>query len=579
MFLPLIFDLIALLGSLAALIILLSGWRRIPGREVKLFIASLLVFNSLYVFLLVMEWSGITRELDPYEDVIGALIPMWWVFVFYAFILNGRTLDLQKSEKEYRLLADNSIDSIWILDLDLNFTYINQAVERMMGFKPEEWIGSNLSDHSDPENLEIMKDAAARMLQAVPDTSGVTFEADMVAKDGSVVPLEISGKVILDEDGNPISLQGVARDIRDRRKAEKELLRERDFTRQVIDSLPGLFYALAGEQLVIWNQEFSTISGYSPEELSKLKGTDFFEGDDRTLIAERMQQVYREGSAMAEAEFVTKDGRKIPFVFSGKRCDFDGIPHLVGMGVDISDRKQIERERENLITKLEVQNAELERFTYTVSHDLKSPLITINGFIGMLRDDLGKGCSETIEHDLSRISSAADKMGRLLKELLDLSRIGRLVNPPVEVPLEELVHKALELAHGQIERRGVQVKILPELPTIYCDRVRLLEVMQNLIDNAVKYMGDQSEPRIEIGSRQDDGETVCFVRDNGIGIDPSYAEKVFGLFEQLDQKAEGSGIGLAVVKRIVEVHGGRIWVESDGIGHGSTFCFTLADRQ
>ena len=116
---------------------------------------------------------------------------------------------------------------------------------------------------------------------------------------------------------------------------------------------------------------------------------------------------------------------------------------------------------------------------------------------------------------------------------------------------------------------------LPELPVVLGDRVRLTEVFQNLIANAVKYMGDQTNPRIEIGSRSDEAEVVCFVRDNGMGIDPRYHEKVFGLFERLDASNEGTGIGLALVKRIIEVHGGRVWVESEGRGQGSTFLFTL----
>ncbi|NQU20134.1 MAG: GHKL domain-containing protein, partial [Candidatus Nealsonbacteria bacterium] len=110
---------------------------------------------------------------------------------------------------------------------------------------------------------------------------------------------------------------------------------------------------------------------------------------------------------------------------------------------------------------------------------------------------------------------------------------------------------------------------------VFADRRRLLEVLQNLIDNAVKYMGDQPRPRIEIGSRRDGNETVCYVRDNGIGIDPRYGERIFGLFDQLDQSIDGTGIGLALARRIIEIHGGRIWVESDGLGHGSTFCFTV----
>jgi signal transduction histidine kinase len=243
---------------------------------------------------------------------------------------------------------------------------------------------------------------------------------------------------------------------------------------------------------------------------------------------------------------------------------------------EVEERKRAEAEREGLIDKLEAQNAELERFTYTVSHDLKSPLITITGYVGMLREDLAKGDSENIGNDLAGISNAATKMSRLLSELLELSRIGRVINPSEEVSLEELAHEASELVGRRAEQNGVRTEISPNLPAVYGDRIRLLEVLQNLIDNAVKYMGDETRPQVEISVRLDGNEPVFFVRDNGIGIEPVYHERVFGLFDQLDQSADGSGVGLALVKRIVEMHGGRIWVESKGSGHGSTFCFTLA---
>ena len=128
--------------------------------------------------------------------------------------------------------------------------------------------------------------------------------------------------------------------------------------------------------------------------------------------------------------------------------------------------------------------------------------------------------------------------------------------------------------------RAVIVEVAAGLPTVYGDRARLVEVVQNLIDNAVKYMGNQPDPRIEIGARvsEDPSQTVFFVRDNGIGIDPQYHERVFGLFNKLDTTSDGTGVGLALVKRIVEVHGGRIWIESAGVGAGATFCFTLADK-
>ncbi len=234
-----------------------------------------------------------------------------------------------------------------------------------------------------------------------------------------------------------------------------------------------------------------------------------------------------------------------------------------------------EAEREGLIEELEVKNAELERFTYTVSHDLKSPLITIQGFLGFLETDAVKGNVERMKADCARIKSAAQKMQRLLNELLELSRIGRLINPPEKIPFGELAREAVDMVTGRMGAGKVRIEIAQDLPVLYADRQRIREAVENLLDNAGKYMGSQPVPRIEIGCRQETGENIFFVRDNGIGIDPAYQEKIFGLFEKLDPSIEGTGVGLAVVKRIFEIHGGRIWVESEGVGHGSTFCFTL----
>ncbi|HKY54131.1 MAG TPA: ATP-binding protein, partial [Anaerolineales bacterium] len=170
---------------------------------------------------------------------------------------------------------------------------------------------------------------------------------------------------------------------------------------------------------------------------------------------------------------------------------------------------------------------------------------------------------------------AVDKMQGMLNELLELSRIGRLVNEPEIIPFGELVESAKELVHGQIEAGGITVNLQPNLPTVFGDRQRLTEVLQNLLDNASKFMGDQPNPRIEIGQKgKEDGKAVFYVRDNGIGIEPDYHEHIFGLFNKLNSNAEGTGVGLALVKRIIEVHGGRIWVESKA-GAGSTFLFTL----
>ncbi len=244
---------------------------------------------------------------------------------------------------------------------------------------------------------------------------------------------------------------------------------------------------------------------------------------------------------------------------------------------EIVERRRAERERELLIGELESKNAELERFTYTVSHDLSSPLITIKTFSGFVEEAFKEGNTDDVVSDLGRITRAAEKMGQLLEELLELSRIGRLVNPPSRLSMTQVAEEALELLAGAIAQRVADVRIAPDMPVVHGDRARLLEVFQNLTENALKFTKNQPHPKIEIGVAEVDGGTAFYVRDNGQGIDPAYQERIFRLFDKLDQTSEGTGIGLAIVKRIIEVHGGRIWVESQGSGYGSTFWFTLPD--
>ncbi|MBL8049796.1 MAG: GAF domain-containing protein [Anaerolineales bacterium] len=232
-------------------------------------------------------------------------------------------------------------------------------------------------------------------------------------------------------------------------------------------------------------------------------------------------------------------------------------------------------ERKKLIVELENKNAELERFTYTVSHDLKSPLITIKGFLGFLEQDSLSGNHARLRGDIQRISDATNKMQALLNELLNLSRVGRLINQYQQVTFNEIVNEALEIVQGRLQANAIKVNVQKDMPSIYVDRQRLVEVLQNLIDNAAKFARFHPNPLIEIG--QDGFENdmpIFYVRDNGIGIEEMHHERIFGLFNKLDVDSEGTGVGLALVKRIVELHSGRIWVQSEA-GKGATFYFTL----
>ena len=228
--------------------------------------------------------------------------------------------------------------------------------------------------------------------------------------------------------------------------------------------------------------------------------------------------------------------------------------------------------------ELETKNSELERFVYTISHELKSPLVTIQGFLGFVKQDLSSGKPKRAHDDLNRIADAATTMERLLDNLLTMSRIGRVINPPERVSLEALAHEVGDTLTPQIVQRGVEMRIAPNLPEVYGDPIRLRELLHNLLENAIKFLGDQRSPWIEMGMRAEDQEWVYYVRDNGIGIAPRYHDKVFGLFERLAPDSDGTGIGLALVHRIIEVHGGRIWVESKGEGQGCTICFTLPEK-
>lgn len=246
-----------------------------------------------------------------------------------------------------------------------------------------------------------------------------------------------------------------------------------------------------------------------------------------------------------------------------------------GSLTNIAERKRVDAERETLIGDLEEINAELERFTYTVSHDLKSPLITIKGFIGYLKKDAEEKNLKALDDDIAEILSATDKMHEMLTELLDLSRIGRLTGRHEVISATEMAQEAATSLAVPAADAGVSIEVTPNIPSIHGDRIRMREVYQNLLENSVKFSPPHSAAKVAASYRVDDGKPVFFVADSGIGIEPCYSDKIFGLFEQLDPNSEGTGIGLAIVKRIIDVHNGEVWVESEGAGKGTRFCFTL----
>ena len=367
-------------------------------------------------------------------------------------------------------------------------------------------------------------------------------------------------------------------ELAERKRLEHELQEERDFALQIINNLgQGLTVTDSTGHFQLVNPAYAHLIGYEPDELIGKEPSSVTLSESLSVLEHARLDRWNGIASTYESQIRHKNGTIIPVLITGTPRLKDG--NYAGSITSITDLSEIrwaQEERERLITELSAKNAELEQFTYTVSHDLKSPLVTINGFLGYLEQDAVSGNIERFRRDTKRINEAVQKMQRLLNELLELSRIGRMMNSPEEIPFNELVEEALSIVLGRLKERGVVVHTQPDMVSVYGDRPRLVEVLQNLIDNAAKYMGDQKSPRIEIGQKDEDerGLPIFFVRDNGMGIDFEHHERIFGLFNKLDAKSEGTGVGLALVKRIIEFHGGRIWIESE-TGKGSAFFFTL----
>jgi len=399
-------------------------------------------------------------------------------------------------------------------------------------------------------------------------------DLQMVRQDGTAFFVHLNFTAARDENGAPVCRVALvdvtaSKQVEAAMQEKERLLSES----QRIAHIGGWSWAFTGP--IQWTDETYRIYGVSPETFTPTLEAlvNLAHPEDRPILQEWVRACSA-GEKPAEFEFrcVWPDGTVRFLSGRGERiCDSENRPaHIFGTVQDITERKRVEEE-------LSRKNADLELFTTAVSHDLKSPLVTIETFLGYLEKDLGDPVARA--KDLGYIHGATDKMKRLLDDLLALARIGHLRNEPVVLPLQEVVREALGIVAGQIAERGAHVGITSEPVLLHGDHHQLVAVFQNLLDNAVKFLGDQPDPRIEVGAETEDGEIVLFVRDNGKGVAPCDQPKIFGMFQKLDAQTPGSGIGLAMARRIIEAHGGSIEAQSDGPGKGTTFRFTLARPQ
>lgn len=473
---------------------------------------------------------------------------------------------LYESEQRMRLLLDAVGEGIYGLDTDGRVVLVNQTAAQLLGWAPEELVGRKLHEmihHTRPDGSPY---PAVECPVHATFVSGERHEVKgelFWRRDGSSFPVEYVVTPVL-KDNILAGAVSVFRDVTERLKSEEILRRERNFTRWVIDSLPGIFCVITSEgRFDLWNRNLESVSGYDADEISRMDVSTLFEHGEKDFIAEGVMDV--------EIVLVTKDKARIPYYFSGRRTPPAEGSRLVGMGIDISQRRVMEE-------RLSQSNRDLESFAYVASHDLQEPLRVVTGFVQLLsREYRGKLGADADEY-IGFAVDGAHRMQSLIRDLLEFSRVGTQGKPFEEVDIDQAVDEALLNLQPRIEESQAVVTHDP-LPTIMADRAQIVRLFQNLVGNAIKYGKPGVPPIIRVGARFAGGGWVFFVRDNGIGIAPQYFDRIFMIFQRLHgrDEYEGTGIGLAVCKKIVERHGGKIWLTSEP-GNGATFFFTLGNR-
>lgn len=568
-------------GMLGYILIVIAAGLLVNGRLAIIFA----ILNILSGFVLIYSQKmGLINSKGSIDTAITIWILQSLFSLSIAILLHLVLKNLYdalkraaRSESYYRMLFESAPVGVLIVDSNHRIEMVNKAVQKILGFQTEEMIGQSPLRFVSPADIE---QKPLRSFEQIKTPHPMERERILLHKDGSLVNAIVGSSYMSDG-----KLQFIIQNITKRKRMEEELRMSEEKYRMISSVVSDYIFSNVkserGEFILNWAAgALQQISGYTIDEFNARGGwVSTLHPDDVEQDAHDMEMLKNNKKVVSELRTVHKNG-SVRWVRSYTHPVWDAehnqLVGIYGAVQDITKQKQVEQEREELIQVLESKNAELEQFAYTISHDLKSPIITIRGFLGFLENDAISGNITRLHSDIQRIGEAADKMYNLLNDLLDLSRVGRVTNEPEPIPFGAVVESARQNIHGQLTNRGIELIVNHPLPIICGDRQRLLEVVQNLIDNAAKFMGDQTDPKIEIGQygSKNEGLVTLYVRDNGMGIDPQYHNRIFGLFNRLNPHVDGTGIGLALVKRIIEFHGGRVWVQSEA-DQGATFYFTL----
>jgi PAS domain S-box-containing protein len=496
---------------------------------------------------------------------------------------------VRASEVSYRRLFEAARDGILILDAQTGrITDVNPFLVELLGFSHNEMIGKTVGELSPFKDIESNK----VMLERLQNDGYVRYEnLPLERRDGRKIAVEFVSNVY-QADGQRV-IQCNIRDITERKRTENQLkasFKEIGDLKFALDEHGIVDFSDPEGKITYVNDKFCAISKYSRQELlgrdhgilnSGHHSKEFIRDFWATITQGRVWHGEMKNKAK-DGSFFWVDMTTVPFL------NGQGKPRqYVTIRADITERKAAEEKIRQLNTELEQRvaertaqlqaaNHELEAFSYSVSHDLRAPLRHVRGFVDLLQQDAGPSLSEKCRSHLNMISLAAKRMGNLIDDLLAFAHVGRSEMETREVNLDQLVRETVGDFQADTRERNIVWEVHP-LPPVRADRALLHLALVNLISNAVKFTGHRAQAKIEIGCVSDGGrEDVIFIRDNGVGFDPRYAHKLFGVFQRLHRRDEfeGTGVGLANVQRIIGRHGGRTWAEGK-VDAGATFYFSI----
>jgi PAS domain S-box-containing protein len=494
---------------------------------------------------------------------------------------------LRESEERYRGVVESQSEFITRFRPDGTITFANEAYCRYFGLPDCDITGKKFIP-AIPDEEKKRLDEGFRNL--TPENPELSIEHRIILPNGESRWQQWNDRAIFSPEGNVIEYQSIGRDITEQRQIEKDLIESERRFRDLATLLPQVIFEVdLNGRITYVNESAYQIFGYNPGELEK--GITIFQ----IIVPEEHEQALRnleesiEGKKTEGAEYnmVRKDGSNLnAMVYSSPIMSEGAVTGIRGILVDITQLKKVEddirrlnEELEMRVTErtrdLEMANRELDSFSYSVSHDLRAPLRAIDGYSMILLQEYGKNLPKEIISYLEKIRENTGRMGVLIDELLNFSRMSRLPLNRFLVDPSSIVREAYE--EFRLETTGRQIDlVIKEMPTCSADPALLNHVYTNLLSNALKFTRGRDVARIEVGSYVKDKTTVYYVKDNGIGFDMKYANKLFGVFQRIhdDPSIEGTGVGLAIVERIIHRHGGRVWAESVQ-GEGTTFFFTL----